>query len=95
MRAENKGTSQHVHRVKKTAGHGLEFQQSSARTENNNVKKGGKGGTLRTFLCVIESLTRGVFRRGLRLFVSAWVSVGLPSCVGHALAHHIPGFLTC
>jgi hypothetical protein len=31
--------------------------------------------------------------RGLRLFVSAWVSVGLPSCLDRALAHHTCGFL--
>jgi hypothetical protein len=33
--------------------------------------------------------------RGLRLFVSAWVSVGLPSCLDRALARLTCGFLAC
>ena len=30
-----------------------------------------------------------------RVCVSAWVSVGLPSCLDRALAHRIRGFLAC
>jgi hypothetical protein len=33
--------------------------------------------------------------RGLRLFASAWVSVGLPLCLDRALAHRFREFLTC
>jgi hypothetical protein len=36
-----------------------------------------------------------VFWRGIRLLVSVWVSVGLPSCLDRALAHRTFGFLTC
>ncbi len=33
--------------------------------------------------------------RGLRLFVSVWVSVGLPLCMDRVLAHRFREFLTC
>jgi hypothetical protein len=33
--------------------------------------------------------------RGLRLFASTWVSVGIPLCLDRAVVHHFREFLTC
>ena len=41
-----------------------------------------------------EAMVGGALAR-VQLFVSAWVSVGLPSCLDRALAHRTCGFLAC
>ncbi len=65
------------------------FADSGVQLNNNNVTSFSATSSSR-----LETMVATPWR-GLRLFVSDWVSVGIPSCLDRALVHRIRGFLVC